>query len=310
MWCDGVETRSHGRLVRDLAKSAIALPWTFGFWVMGRLLPRRPASWFSPGGLRVLVVAPHPDDEVAGCAGTLLLHRARGDAVTVVHVTDGRQSRALGLDREEMVRRRRQEAERAAEMLNVDLVWMGLPEGSWWEGEAVSPLVGVISSVAPDVIYAPSRVDFHPEHRRVAAALARALEGGLAGAVVRIYEVQVPLTSRLVNQVADISAVASRCRQAMEAYRTQLGSLRRTLRGKRYTGLRYRAGSVSESFWEVSAAEYSALHPPNLQPPRSVFRGLRALPFSDPLAYLRGREERSRLSVAARTTGILSGGGA
>jgi LmbE family N-acetylglucosaminyl deacetylase len=38
---------------------------------------------------RVLVFAPHPDDEVLGCGGALALHARRGDHVRVVVVSDG-----------------------------------------------------------------------------------------------------------------------------------------------------------------------------------------------------------------------------
>jgi LmbE family N-acetylglucosaminyl deacetylase len=38
---------------------------------------------------RVLVVAPHPDDEVLGCGGMIAWHAARGDAVAVLELTDG-----------------------------------------------------------------------------------------------------------------------------------------------------------------------------------------------------------------------------
>ena len=37
----------------------------------------------------VLVLAPHPDDEVFGCAGAIMRHIAAGDPVTVLILTDG-----------------------------------------------------------------------------------------------------------------------------------------------------------------------------------------------------------------------------
>ena len=42
----------------------------------------------------VLVVAAHADDEVLGCGGTLARHRANGDEVSVVFMTDGVGSRS------------------------------------------------------------------------------------------------------------------------------------------------------------------------------------------------------------------------
>ena len=43
-----------------------------------------------------LVLAPHPDDEVLGCAGAILRHVARGDPVRVIILTDGAGNVSMG----------------------------------------------------------------------------------------------------------------------------------------------------------------------------------------------------------------------
>src|SRR5215210_5845482 len=43
--------------------------------------------------MRVLVIAPHPDDETLGCGGTLLKHLAAGDSVSWVIVTKAYEPR-------------------------------------------------------------------------------------------------------------------------------------------------------------------------------------------------------------------------
>ena len=64
---------------------------------------------------RVLVLAPHPDDEVLGCGGTILLHAAQGDAVHVVIAFDGLN----GLSAEWPRDTRRREAARVSQLLGL-----------------------------------------------------------------------------------------------------------------------------------------------------------------------------------------------
>jgi LmbE family N-acetylglucosaminyl deacetylase len=245
----------------------------------------------------VLVLVPHPDDEVAGCGGTILLHRVSGDDVVLCFVGDGRRSRALGIGSAEMAEVRRAEAHTAARALGVTHVeWFGLTEGEWSVKDLHAALRTMLASVRPSVVYAPSIVDYHPEHWRVAAGLASALRDGRVDAPrVRAYEVQVPLTPRLTNLVASIDAVVEPLRDAFDAYRSQRASLRRCWRMKRYAAASHGTGRWAEPFWELSAYDYARLHPAALDGEALPFLGLRHLPFRDPLAYLGDRRRRLRL---------------
>ena len=273
--------------IRRAVDAVFGQLWGAGFW-LARLVPAHALRWRSEGGQRVLVIAPHPDDEVAGCGATILLHQAAGDRVTVLYVTDGRASRALGLDPPAMAERRRQEAEAGARALGVaEWRWLGLPEREWSEADLAGSLESILSSLAPHVVYAPSRIDFHPEHYAVARVLAerRALTAVRA---VRIYQIQVPLTRVLVNLRAPIAPVRDAARRASAAYGSQETSLRGPWRLKTY--------AAAEEFWELSPQAYGKLHAE--PPPRSLldtFRGLRRLAVTDPLAFVVGRGERRRL---------------
>src|SRR5260370_25875295 len=50
-----------------------------------------------PPGRRIVVVAPHPDDELLGCGATLRKHLDAGDEVWVAFVTSGERTAALSL---------------------------------------------------------------------------------------------------------------------------------------------------------------------------------------------------------------------
>jgi LmbE family N-acetylglucosaminyl deacetylase len=290
------------RTARNIVFGIVERFWALGFAFAGRLMPSAARAWDSTGGMRVLAIAPHPDDEAIGCGGTLLRHKACGDIVTIAYITDGRRSRALGLDPEEMAARRRQEATAGARALGADRCeWLGLPEGEWIATQLRPIMRGLLDTYAPDIVYAPSRVDFHPEHCRVAAALGLAL-AELSSEVnlqVRAYQVQTPLTRVLANLVADTSDVAIECAAALDGYTTQRGNMARALRQRRYSAAFYRLPRQAEEFWELSPVQYVALHAAG---DWSVytFRGMRRYSLSDPLAYLRGRSERRRLAGIAR----------
>ena len=84
-------------------------------------------------------------------------------------------------------------------------------------------------------------------------------------------------------------------------YVTQFGSLLRCLRMKRYAARWWGVAGQAEEFWELTAAQYCALHrQPPTRPLVRTFRGLRSFALTDPLAYGRGLLERRRLALAAR----------
>lgn len=270
----------------------------------------RPALWHSAGGLKVLVVAPHPDDEAIGCAGTILRHVEAGDGVWICIATDGRRSRVLP-DPDRMAEQRQREAVAAARHMAVTgLTWLGLPEGQCRPADLARAMLGVLRDVQPDLIYAPSRIDFHPEHFKVAHALALALRdwGGGTGATadatvdaavsaaVRMYTVQVPLGATC-NLVSELPGPMSRVEEVFSAYSSQSGVFAGVRRRRRYSASLHRLAAPVEEFWQVAARDYIALHreEPRVWPP--AFRGLRNLAVLDPLAYLVGRAERGRLKA-------------
>jgi LmbE family N-acetylglucosaminyl deacetylase len=285
--------------MRSALASGVESVWTAGLKLAGTRSHPAAVRWSSPGGQRVLVVAPHPDDEASGCGGTLMLHVARGDEVCIAYITDGRRSRALGLSPDEMAQRRRHEAAAAAAALGVQRYeWLGLREGEWTLDQLVPRLRTLLSTTAPHIVYAPSRVDFHPEHLKIAHALAQALDDSQPR--IRIYPMQVPLTALLANVVADVSGVAPGIIAALKAHETQLASTLRTLRMRRYAAAIHGCSGQAEEFRELSAPEYRRLHEAPPEQWRTRFRSLRQHPWTDPLAYLTGRRQRARLRSLAR----------
>ena len=179
------------------------------------------------------------------------------------------------------------------------LEWIGLPAWRWSVGDLRDRLSSLISKANPHIVYAPSRVDFHPEHLAVAHALALALEEVATPAIrdrrIRVYQIQVPLTRVLVNLVADVSALQRQCESVLRTYASQAGSIESTYRLRRYGAASHRLAGRVEEFWELTQSQFVALHRQSPADWPRAFRGLRNFPLTDPLAFLVGRCERHRI---------------
>jgi LmbE family N-acetylglucosaminyl deacetylase len=116
--------------------------------------------------MNILVVAAHPDDEVLGVGGTILKHKAKGDKVCWLVVTNIFESQGFSKER---VESRQEEIVRVAEMLGIDkVVKLDYPTMTLSTSSIIS-MVPRISDVfrefKPEVIYCHNRSDAHSDHR-------------------------------------------------------------------------------------------------------------------------------------------------
>lgn len=127
-----------------------------------------------------LVVAPHQDDEVLGCGGTILRKRDLGAPVTLVFLTDGATSHVRLMPPQRMRELRREEALAAAARLGVaaDAVhFLDLPnrELSGHVETAAARLTELLDAAAPAEVYTPWAGEPPPDHAAAHAATAAAL---------------------------------------------------------------------------------------------------------------------------------------
>ncbi len=175
--------------------------------------------------MNIVVLAPHPDDESIGCGGSILLHAAAGDRVTVVFLTSGE----LGLDHlpaSEAWEIREREAKVASQILGVARIeFFRLPD--WYVGNAVTEGGGLLRPIIrdekPDIIYLPHPKEWHPDHRAALPIVEGAFSSlGTDLSELRGYEVWTPLTD--YDEVADITAVMRQKLCAVRTYESQLAS--------------------------------------------------------------------------------------
>lgn len=146
---------------------------------------------------RVLVIAPHADDETLGVGGTIARHAAEGDEVHVAVVT-GHGEDPHPLWPRSLWERIRGEAARAMEILGVrELHFEEVPAALVADVPVhrVNKAVGgLVEKVQPQVLYVPFLNDLHKDHREIFHAASVAWRtSSPVGRVIRevyCYEVQ------------------------------------------------------------------------------------------------------------------------
>jgi len=140
---------------------------------------------------KVLVIAPHPDDETLGCGGTLLRHVEQGDEVSWLIMTT---MKGTGLFTEERILSRDQEIQAVENAYNFNKVIQAdfctteldaLPQK-----KLISFISDVINDVQPEVVYLPYVNDVHSDHEAVFLAAASCMKSFRNPFVksVRVYE--------------------------------------------------------------------------------------------------------------------------
>lgn len=177
-------------------------------------IPYTPVS--NPESGSVLVLAPHPDDEVLGCAGAIIRHLEAGDPVQVVIITD-----ATLIESAAYAEIRRQETKAAAQVLGyTDPIFWDLPDRGVQYGERlVQRIAECVEQHQAEWVYAPSCREIHPDHRAVALAAADAVRRCTRAIRLVMYEVGIPLQP---NRLLDITNLVERKQAAMACFPSQL----------------------------------------------------------------------------------------
>lgn len=190
-------------------------------------------------GERVLVLAPHPDDESIGCGGAICKYIEQDSRLLVVFVTDGRQGdrdlRALPADSQqrlqmesELAARRRREAHCALSVLGVsEFEFLDAADGEL--RHQINPvserLAAILSKFKPDVVMLPFLTDRHADHFAVNSCLFNAIERLQGEWLEKLqcfgYEIWSPIYA---NALVDITAYMRSKRDALKCYQSQLES--------------------------------------------------------------------------------------
>lgn len=183
----------------------------------------------------VLIIAPHPDDEVLGCGGTIRRLSSNGRDVYVLVVTRGTPK----MYAEERIVNVRNEAKQAHAILGVrETVFLDFhaPElDITSQADIAKSIYEVIGRLGIEELYIPHRGDIHSDHRQVFnAALVASRPVGNNNTVKSIYTYETLSETEWAPPFGDDAFIPTRFiniadhfefkLQAMQCFKSQLRS--------------------------------------------------------------------------------------
>lgn len=170
-----------------------------------------------PKAHKVLVLAPHPDDEAIGCGGTIALYSSIGAEVYLALISSGENIVVEFEGDIDIAETRRRESEASAQILGIKKIHLlGFPDGqlTLHKDGIEEKLRKIIHEINPDIIFAPSPFDYHDDHRSVSEVAIRFLT---EGCVFKTAFYEVYGTIRF-NTLVDISSVLTIKENAIRSY--------------------------------------------------------------------------------------------
>jgi len=142
---------------------------------------------------KIIVVAPHADDEIIGCGGTIAKAISQGDEVYIIIATNANVG-APELFNEEAIAKVRGEAIKAHEYLGVTKTFfLDFPApalNAFPEYKVSVALSKIFNEVQPNILYLPHPGDLHQDHKAVyrASLVAARPQGNYTVEEIYCYE--------------------------------------------------------------------------------------------------------------------------
>lgn len=158
-----------------------------------------------PAANKILILAPHPDDEALGCGGTIALYASNGADVHLIVISDGGKILEEFTEGIDIVEIRKKEAIEASKILGIKKTYfLDFPDGRVcsYSGEIREKIKDIVLEFKPDIIFSPSLVDYHADHMAVSEVALWLLN--TTGVKVAFYDVYGALR---FNCLVDISEV-------------------------------------------------------------------------------------------------------
>lgn len=177
-------------------------------------------------GSRVLILAPHIDDETIGCGGAILKYRNRGISPYVCYLTRS-QKKGSKASEEEVALERKKEAYLLFERLGLareNMFFLSGRDGDLRGSHIGEELTEVIEKTQPDTIFLPIFLDTHQDHYAANIKLLQVYRKRpdlFKDTEIFLYEAQSPITQLYSNVSLDISEQYEEKMDLLKVFKSQ-----------------------------------------------------------------------------------------
>ena len=180
----------------------------------------------------ILIISPHPDDDVIGMGGTIVMKAEQGCSITVVYATNGGGSAKEGeyknVSTEDMIKIRKHEAEVSLHTLldnphQAEQLFLEFHSSDLFENPEMfaNELGKILDRKAFDEIYVPYPNDRHPTHRAVTTLSIEVVKAKSPKSALYAYETwdSIPVDEKTV--FVDITPYYKRKLSAVSCHKSQ-----------------------------------------------------------------------------------------
>ena len=201
-------------------------------------------------GKKVLVIAPHQDDESIGCGGTLIKHTKAGGRLEIAFCTSGGEKRMY-------------EAKDAAKLLGSRINhFLQFETRSLYKNtnQLAERFTELFNRVKPEIVFLPFMIDNHQDHVAISRAFVKAYKNRTINCLIYAYSIW---TTLIPNVIFDISEQWEQKKQAIEYYKTQTATrdyvTMASSISKYWSVVKGRNTQYCEAFFKATSSEYVSL---------------------------------------------------
>ena len=182
---------------------------------------------------RILVVAPHPDDEILGCGGTLLRHIDEGDGVAWMICTKPPEDMQWT---KEFLDQRKNDILAVSKSMNfIKTYELNFPATKLDQipmGDIISKMSNFFYEYKPNYVYTPHRGDVHSDHKVLFDCVNSCSKWFRYPSIEKILAYETPSETEFnyksnhifhPNTFINISSYLEKKLEVMSIYKTELG---------------------------------------------------------------------------------------